>query len=56
MREKTEAVPTPRTADVPPEVRVIHVDDDGGFLEMSSESYNGPTTGLKSERKPTLRR
>lgn len=37
MREKTEAVPTPRTADVPPEVRVIHVDDDGGFLEMSSE-------------------
>lgn len=37
MTEEPPAVPTSRTAGLTPEVRVIHVDDDGGFVEMSSE-------------------
>lgn len=30
-------VPTPQTADLPPEIDVVHVDDDTDFVEMSRE-------------------
>lgn len=37
MAKGLPPAPTPRTADLPPEVNVVHVDDDSGFVDLASE-------------------